>query len=192
MKLRTFLAILVVALPAVRARAIDFTPRVADSIDDGVPMRRMYFTDGARRIFYRPPVTWSRSGDERAAMFIPKDSDRAFVKIENAPVGQAGIPFNDAGLATLRKIAFTLVPPDAREPGESWEAVNPVVLQGWTSFEIGFDYLQSGKTFCRSVLFINLDSRRQIYFIVDAAPAEFPALYKTACRTLSTWWQPGS
>jgi hypothetical protein len=190
MKIRTLLAILAVALPAVRAVAIDFTPHVADSIDDGVPMRRMYFTDGEKRIFYRPPVTWSRSGDEHRAMFIPKDSDRAFVKMENAPAEHARIPFDDAGLAALRKIAVTLLPPDAVEAGESWETVNPVVLQGWTSFEIGFDYLQSGKTFCRSVLFINLDANRQIHFVVDAAPADFLPLYQTAYRTLSTWWSP--
>ncbi len=190
MKIRIALAILVVTLPTVRARAIDFTPHTADSIEDGVPMRRMYFSDGARRIFYRPPVTWSRSGDEHGAMFIPKDSDRAFVKMENAPAEQAHLPFDETGLEALRKVAIKLLPPDAREPVQSWEAVNPVVLQGWTSFEIGFHYLQSGKTFCRSVLFINLDANRQIHFIVVAAPAEFTPLYKSAYKSLSTWWQP--
>jgi hypothetical protein len=71
-----------------------------------------------------------------------------------------------------------------------WEVVNPVVLQGWTSFEVGVDYVQFGQHFCRSILFINLGGNRQIHFIVDATPGEFPALYKAAYRTLATWWEP--
>jgi hypothetical protein len=67
---------------------------------------------------------------------------------------------------------------------------NPVVLQGWTSFEIGFDYVKSGQHSCRSILFINLDAKRQILFSVDAPVALFPPLYQGAYRTLASWYQP--
>ena len=72
---------------------------------------------------------------------------------------------------------------------ERWEVVNPVVLQGWTSFEMGFDYVISGQRCCRSILFINLKENRQIHLIVDAGPDEFGPLYKTVYRTLATWWE---
>jgi hypothetical protein len=172
------------------APAIDFTLGIEDSIDDGIPFRRMFFTDGAQRIYYRPPTSWSRSGDANAATFRPKDSKQAVVMIQNAPSKNASVPFDAAGLALLRKNACIQVPPDATEVTETWEVVNPVILQGWTSFEVGLDYIQAGKHFCRSVLIINLDARRQIYFIVDAAPEEFDRLYKSAYRTLATWWEP--
>jgi hypothetical protein len=47
--MKTFLAIATlvsIAIPT-RAPAIDFTPRFTDVVDDGIPMRRMFFTDGA-------------------------------------------------------------------------------------------------------------------------------------------------
>jgi hypothetical protein len=168
------------------ASAIDFTLGIEDSIDDGIPFRRMFFTDGPQRIYYRPPTSWSRSGDPHAATFRPKDSKQAVVMIQNAPSEHASVQFDAPGLEFLRKNARKQVPPDAADVTETWEAVNPVILQGWT----GLDYIQAGKHFCRSVLIINLDARRQIYFIVDAAPEEFDRLYKSAYRTLATWWEP--
>lgn len=190
MNIRTFLAGLVLALPAASAPAIDFTARFADYMDDAVPIRRMYFTDGARRIYYRPLFTWSRSGDDKAAVFRPKESKNAMVKIQNAPDGDCRIAFDARGLEAFRKAARALVPAEAEELTQIWETVNPVVLQGWTSFEVGFDYLHSGQRFCRSILFINLDGKRQIHLIVDAEPAEFDPLYKAAYKSLGTWWEP--
>lgn len=189
MKTLSLLASLAFTLLAARAEAIDFTPRFTDTIDDDVPFHRMYFSEGDQRIFYRPPPTWVLSGNGEAAAFTPKDSALASVKIENAPAEHVNIPFDVPGSGTLRNIARALVPPDATEVTEIWEMPNPVVLQGWTSFEVGFDYVQFGQRFCRSILFINLDTNRQIHFIVSAVPAEFQPLYKTAYRTLATWWQ---
>ena len=191
MKIKTSILLVTLGLTALAAQApaIDFTPRIADSIEDGVPMRRLYFSDDAQHIYYRPLPNWSRYGDAQGATFRPKDSGGE-VRIQNAPEGNAGIAFDAEGLVTLRQIAHTLLPPRAAQATELWEAVNPVVLQGWTSFEIGFDYVAGDQHFCRSILFINLDSKRQIHFIVDAAPAEFSPLCKSAYRTLASWYQP--
>jgi hypothetical protein len=190
MKIFFSLATLIFVLLAVPAPAIDFTPHFSESIEDGVPMRRMYFSDGAQRIYYRPPTNWARYGDEMAATFKPKDSPQAEVKITNASPEHARIPFDEGGLVALRQIAGTVLPPDATDVSEIWEAVNPVVLQGWTSFEVGFEYLQLGRPFCCSILFINLNPNEQVQFIVSAGPAEFRPLYQTAYRTLASWYQP--
>ena len=189
MKTPSFLVALGLTVLAARAPAIDFTFRVADSVEDGVPMQRVYFSDEAQHIYYRPLPNWSRYGDAEGATFRPKDSGGE-VRIQNAPVGNASIAFDAQGLETLRQIAHGLLPPGAEQATELWEAVNPVVLQGWTSFEIGFDYVAAGQHSCRSILSINLDSKRQIYLIVDATPAEFLPLYKGAYRTLASWYQP--
>jgi hypothetical protein len=189
MKTLSLLASFAVSLLAARAEAIDFTPRFTDTIDDGVPFHRMYFSEGDQRIFYRPPAAWVLSGNGEAAAFRPNDSTLASVKIANAPADDAHIPFDVPGSKALCNIARTLVPHDATQVTEIWEIPDPVVLQGWTSFEVGFDYIQFGQHFCRSILFINLDEDRQIHFIVSAVPAEFQPLYKTAYRTLATWSQ---
>jgi hypothetical protein len=190
MKALLFLAISCAAALTARAQAIDFTPRLSETIEDGVPMRHMSFSDGAHAIFYRPHQGWIRSGDAQAAIFKLQDSAHASVKIENSNAGAAGLPLDESGLPTLRKVAVTLLPPGATEVVQTWETVNPVVIQGWTSFEVGFDYARSGRHFTRSVLFINLDPARQIRFVVSATPADFKALYRNAHRSLATWYQP--
>jgi hypothetical protein len=111
MKTLSLLAI-AVALLVARAEAIDFTPHFTETIEDGVPMRHTFFSDGAQRIVYRPPPTWVQSGNDQAAMFRPKDSNLATVRIENAPAEHARIPFDGPGSEALRKIGRTLVPPD--------------------------------------------------------------------------------
>jgi hypothetical protein len=189
MRARSLLASLAVTLLVARAQAIDFTPRFTDTIDDGVPFHRMYFSEGDHPIFYRPAPAWVLSGNGEAAAFRPNDSTLASVKIENAPADDAHIPLDAPGSKALRNIARMLVPSDATGVTEIWEIPDPVVLQGWTSFEVGFDYVQFGRHFCRSILFINLDADRQIHFIVSAVPADFQPLYKTAYRTLATWSQ---
>jgi hypothetical protein len=174
----------------IAAHAIDFTPRYAASIDDGIPFRRMYFSDGGRRIFYRPLPTWNRTGGAEGAVFEIRDIPRASVRLENAPQEHAQVALDETGLEVLRKFARSQIPRDATELVERWESVNPVILQGWTSYEIGFDYLRGGQRTCHSILFINLVGNRQICLIVEAAPAHFPPLYKSAHRTLATWWEP--
>jgi hypothetical protein len=189
MKILVSLAAVGFVLLAPRTQAIDFTARFADLVEDGVPMRRMYFTDDAQRIYYRPAPNWSQSCNAQAATFKPKDSERAVVRIENAPLGDARIPLDEHGLQTLRTTAGKLMPPDASEGIEISETLNPVALQGWTSFEIAFDYIRFGQHFSRSILFINLGADRQIHFMVDASPAEFESLHQTAYRTLASWSQ---
>src|SRR5260221_6845589 len=84
---------------AARAPAIDFTFRVADSVEDGVPMQRLYFLDDAQHIFYRPLPNWSRHGDAQGATSRPKDSGRE-VMIQNAALGNASIELHAQGLET--------------------------------------------------------------------------------------------
>ena len=190
MKIVFAIAILLVVLLPARGGTIDFTQHTEDSIEDGVPMRRMYFSDGDQRFFYRPLASWSRFSDAQSAKFRPKDSLDALVKIENSPAGSARIPLDEAGLLAMRKTASSLVPPDATHVNVTWEVVNPTILQGWTSYEAGLDYVQSGKHFCRSVLFINLDTERQVRFVVTAWPANFAPLYAATYKSLATWYQP--
>ncbi len=186
-----FTGLLLALLPA-RGGTINFTQHTADSIEDGVPMRRMYFTDGEQRFYYRPLAGWTRFSDAGSAKFQPKDSVDAFVKIENSPPGSAKIPLDEAGLLTLRKIAAERAPAGATDIHVTWEVVNPTILQGWTSYEVGLDYMLSGKHFCRSILFINLDAERQIRFLVTAWPENFKPLYAATYKSLATWYQPAT
>lgn len=191
MKMHLAIASLAALLLSAQAGAINFTPSFEETIEDGVPMRRTFFCDGPRRNYYRPPGNSSRTGDARSATFRKADSESRII-IENGAEEHAQIPFDEPGLEALRKLGRAALPPHVTEATNLWETVNPVIIHGWTSFEVGFDYVQSGRRFCRSVLFINLDAKRQIRFIVDAVPAEFAPHYKSAYRSLATWWEPSA
>lgn len=190
MKRPGFLAALVYLLAAIPGAAIDFTPHFVATIEDGVPMNRMHFTDGTRPIYYRAAPGWTWSGDANCITFTPRHEGNWRVSLQNSPPGHTRIPLQDTGLVKLREIASATLPPDTTRLIKVWETVNPVIIHGWTSFEIGFDYAQSGRAFRRSILFLNLDSKRQIRLIVDAPPMEFQPIYKNAYRTLATWWEP--
>lgn len=182
----TLLACIAIA-PLVHA--IDFTPRYADTVEEGYPFHRMYFSEVGTRIYFRPPADWQASGEPSSVTFSLKDLKSNQVRLEVAPAEHAAIPLNEQGLQSLRAIAQSLIPAQSADAVEQWETVNPVIIHGWSSFEVGFCYQSKGRQFCRSVLFINLSPERQIHVIVESPAADFAKLYKAAHRSLSTWWE---
>lgn len=169
--------------------AIDFTPLYADTIEDGVPFHRMYFSEPEMRIYFRPPANWRIAGAPAAITFSPPELNASFIRLEAAPAKDAAIPLDEKGVESLRAIAQSLIPAQFAKPVEQWETVNPMTLQGWTSFEVGYSGQAKGLEFYRSVLFINLSPERQIRVIVEGPTAEFKNLYETAYRSLSSWWE---
>ena len=171
------------------AHAIDFTPLQAETSEDGALFQRMYFTDQGMRIYFRAPPAWRTAGTPAAFTFSPPELNSSFIRLEAAPAKDAAIPLDEKGVESLRAIAQSLIPAQFAKPVEQWETVNPMTLQGWTSFEVGYSGQAKGLEFYRSVLFINLSPERQIRVIVEGPTAEFKNLYETAYRSLSSWWE---
>lgn len=169
--------------------AIDFTPRYAETTEEGYTFRRMYFADGGTRIYFRPAPDWQASGQASSITFVPKDLKSAQVRFEVAPPEHAAIRFDEQGLQSLRGIVQSVVTAQSPEAVEQWEIVDPVIIHGWSSFEAGFVYEANGRQFCKSVLLINLTPERQIRVTVESSAADFAKLYRAAYRSLSTWWE---
>ena len=184
---RLLLALFACAGSVPAASAIDFTPRYTDTMEDGVPFHRMYFTEGNNRIFFRPPVNWQVSGEPAAIHFSPKGLHLAQVSFRSVSPEDAAIPFDEKGIEKLRAIARSLLPSAFTNPEGQFEIVNPIILQDWTSFEIGFGGQFYGIESRRSILFINLAPGRQLLISIDAATADFEKLHKDAYRSLATW-----
>jgi hypothetical protein len=180
---------LFILFPLAGASAIDFTPRYAESVQDGFSVKRLYFADQAQRIYLSIPNSWRVSGDGQHGTFTPANLTQASVVLENSPIS-AQIAFDEKGLAAYRKTASESMPPGASEIQSEVERANEVQLNGWTSYELTFSYKSYGQRFTRSVLFINLDRERQIVFRVEARKENFEKLYQQARATLGSWFAP--
>lgn len=186
--LRANLALLaVVIVPSVFA--IDFSPQYADSVQDGFPVRRMYFSEGSQRIYLALPKDWRVSGNSQGGVFTPGDIPQATITLENSALnGQ--VAFDEKGLETYRQAVKALIPTGATEAQIEFERTNEIGINGWTSFEMEVTYHQFGQTFSKSVLFINLDQKRQLRFRVDARKENFEKVYGQARAALGSWYAP--
>ena len=180
---------LLILFPLTGASAIDFTPRYAESVQDGFPVKRLFFADQDQRIYLSVPNNWRVTGDGQHGAFTPGNLTQASVVLENSPVN-AQIAFDEKGLAAYRKAASELIPPGASETQVEFERTNEVRLNGWTSFEMTFSYKSYGQRFTKSVLFINLDKEKQILFLVEARKENYEKLYQQARATLGSWFAP--
>lgn len=176
-------------VPIAGASAIDFTPRYAESVQDGFPVKRLYFSDQDQRIYLSIPNNWRVTGDGQHGTFAPGNLTQAAIVLENSPIS-ARVAFDEKGLEAYRKSASDLVPPGATEVQIDFERANEVQVNGWTSFEMAFTYKVSGQPFCKNVLFINIDKEKQIRFRVEARKENFEKLYPQARAALGSWFAP--
>jgi hypothetical protein len=180
---------LLALVPVAGASAIDFTPRYAESVQDGFPVKRLYFSDQAQRIYLSIPNNWRVTGDGQHGTFTPVNLTQASIVLENSPIS-AQVAFDEKGLAAYRKAASDLLPPGATDVQIDFERANEIQINGWTSFEIAFSYRYYGQPFSKNVLFINIDKDKQIRFRVEARKENFEKLYPQARAALGSWFAP--
>ena len=176
-------------VPVAGASAIDFTPRYAESVQDGFPVKRLYFSDQAQRIYLSIPNNWRVTGDGQHGTFTPINLTQASIVLENSPIS-AQVAFDEKGLAAYRKAASDLIPPGATDVQIDFERANEIQINGWTSFEVAFSYRYYGQPFSKNVLFINIDKEKQIRFRVEARKENFEKLYPQARAALGSWFAP--
>jgi hypothetical protein len=170
------------------ARAIDFTPRYVDEVEDGIPMHRLYFANGKRMIYFNAPGGWLVTGSKEGVVVRPTDSKDGFFKIESAPE-KVVLPFDERGLRTYRQIAEDMLPRMARALQIAGENKEAVAINDWKGFEVTYDYTVYGHPFRKSVIFINITEDRQIRLSVEGRRGEFETLYTAAQSGLSSWYE---
>ena len=168
------------------ACAIDFTPRYVNEVEDGIPVRRMFFADAGRHIFFTAPGGWDANGSKSSVVLSPKNLEKAYIKIECSSDEEIP-PFDEKGLKIYRQAAEDLLPREAKDLEILSENKNPVVINHWSGFEITYAYVAFGYPFYKSVSFINIGDNRQIRLIVEARRSDFATFCKEAQRSLCSW-----
>jgi hypothetical protein len=176
-------------VPIAGVTAMDFLPHYDESVQDGFPVKRLYFSDQAQRIYLSVPKGWRVTGDSQRGSFTPENLNQASVVLENSPLNPK-IPFAGDGLELYRKTAAALIPAGASNVHVDFERMGELQINGWSSFEISFSYNFYGQSFMSSALFINIAKEEQIRFCVATRQEDFEKVYQQGRTTLASWFAP--
>lgn len=174
-------------LPLLAPRAgaeLDLTPWTENYSFEGVPMERLLFANGPKRISYQPPEGWVVSGGGSSLTLRPdehRSSLRAIIRIVDQPISRS---FDPKSLEALRAALLQELSPDsaAKITGEG----SNLEINGRKTWELRVEYSVDTRTYARSVLICNFE-REQLQFEVRAPKAEFEEIHQAFIGSLYTW-----
>lgn len=171
----SLLAAVLAVSPLPALRALSLAPRAVEFTQDGVPMTRIVFEDGAQRLNYSLPDDWKITGGDTLATLRP---DRPGSEAGMARVDGKQTPFDKAGLDAYARALLTGVPPDSINVAEVSRAAEPLSIRDAPSYEFVCVYSYFGRTFRRSLIVLN-HPRYQLRFTLTAPAEDFEALRRT-------------
>ena len=179
---------LVATVAARTVSAMDFSPRQARMLEDGVPSIRNFFKDGNTNILFRPAKGWRMAGGGNEVMFYP-GALNGYIRLGNSPVGPA-VPFDEKGILTYLEAARGTLPKQAENVETLSQQGDAYPLDDWKSFEVRYSYELLGiKSVCW-VLFITMTPDRQICYAVDGRQSDFDAILADSRQMLGSWFEP--
>ena len=185
MKPRTSLLCLL-ALPVLHASAIDLTPRWTDTAIDGVPQRRLYFTDGSQKILLsidKETEVAARYGG--ASFHFPKLPDIDFiVRPSDYTPNDA---FDETKLDQYRDAARKLLPARARNAETTGEQLNPIPINHWKCFRVQLRFTMDSRVYMQTVTFLNLNERDQIVTVTSAPEKDWSEADERSWQILRSW-----
>ncbi len=179
-------SIVILALGAASALAIDFTPIVPQN--ESPQMRRfprLLFKDGTRTASYVPPAGWTYSGNPAGLRLEASDPSRSLATIQEI-VRKNPKPFDPETVESLATALMTAVPAGSTDVRVMSKEQNPLRIGGAETLEIAISYFAVGKVRMRSVLFVNLPAT-QLQFSLSSLQAEFPAAHDRFRRSYYSW-----
>jgi hypothetical protein len=182
--MRKYTAIFLCLLAA-PAWALDLTPLHASINADGFQTNTVFFQDGKKRVFIAPPNGWTIDGSSStAALHNPKYA-RSSVVIALSP--KKMMPADEAAQKTLREAVLGSLPKGSVNAAVQSETVNPLLINGWKSYELTVGYELFEASQIRKVLLVKLNNFEELQVIVAAPQTEFAAAAGAAIKCLNSW-----
>ena len=176
----------VLALAPFASAGVDLTPHYIDVFADGVTFRRLYFTDGEKKILVSLRPGTEVTPDSGGALFkfagLP-DVTFLAVRSRHSPSDK----FEGVSLDRYRESARRLLPLQGRGAVIHKEEADPFPINNWQShrFLISFDI--GAVHYIQSVTYLNLNADDQITLIVSAPEKDFEEAANRAFQTFRTW-----
>jgi hypothetical protein len=181
----TIVTLLLVATICASQAAIDFTPNVEEYSSQGFVYRRVTLKEDKGLIKFVAPDAWNVRGSKNLLQLIPPN--RSFVEATISATPLTGpTPFGDATVEALKQQVLRDAPPTSQSVQLIKCELNPVPMAPYPSVEIVISYTALGRTFGKSVIFVQADDT-QLVFCVTAPKEEFDGLSHIFRRSISSW-----
>ncbi len=187
--MRTFPAILFLALLSSARAGIDFTPTGGDRVLEGIVFHQIVFHQDGRPITYEQPRGWTFTGSASGLKLTPPNFSQAQATIEQSPLTAPQV-FDDATTTQLRGQVLASVPNGAQNVALVSDEKNPLPINQHETYAVTISYSFYGEDYKLSVLFANLPDT-QLRFRTVARKADFAEVQRAFRASLFTLsWQP--
>lgn len=183
---KTALALVALLALELTAPAIDLTPRYIDTFIDGIAMRRLYFSDGDRKIGVSLDRETSVEAGGGGVIFrFEKQPDATFL-IKTSPM-TADQPFDGVSLERYREAARRLLPPGMRNVKALDEVANTLPINRWTSRRFTYTCEDANAPWAVSVTFLNVKADTQLVLVTCATERNFAEAADRSFQIIRTW-----
>jgi hypothetical protein len=183
---RSLIYAIIAVLLIVSARAeLQLTPSVVQYELDGVKLKQLAFSDGAKQVTYQAPRGWEYSGSAAQLTLRPPNKPQAEATITKIPLPQPG-SFDDESLKKLVTEAVASVPKGSENVTVVSQEKNPLLMNRKETFLITLAYDFYGASYSRSILFLNRGNE-QIRFQLVCRQADFKELQKAFLGSQYSW-----
>lgn len=177
------------AMVAQASAGIDFTPTVTRYFNEGAEFLNVSFKDEKRTVSLALPRLWTCHGDSSRLQITPPDQGFAEGIVQAVPT-KAALPLNEANLKALEQQVVATLPPGSQGVASVSQQENPVCLNQSPSYEFVVSYQTLGKSFQRSVIFVNCPDQ-QLVFRFTAPKSEFDKLNRSFRQAIYSWQWTG-
>ena len=181
--MKTLPLLLALVLPAA---AVDLTPRYIDSFADGIASHRLYFADGEKKIgLSLDHETDVVAGGGGVIFRFPRFPEASFL-VKHSPV-TADQPFSGVALDRYREAARRLLPPGSTEVKALAEAPDPLTINRWRSYRLGFAFTNGTTPMLEHITFLYLNANEQLVLVTVAAERNFTEAVARSFQIIRTW-----
>lgn len=174
------------ALTHFASAGVDLTPHYIDTFADGVILRRLYFTNGDKKILLSLRPDTEVTPEFGGALFrfasLPEATFLA-VRSRHSPEDK----FEGISLERYRESAKRLIPIQGRGALIREEVEDPFPINNWKSFRFIISFDIGVVHHLQSVTYLNLSADDQITLIVSAPEKDFDEAADRAFHTFRTW-----
>lgn len=169
--------------------AVEFTPRYADILADGVPQHSLYLQDGPLKAFLRIPSKWDVKDEAGTLCLTSLEHSSARVDIRKSAV-HLPAAIDDDWIKLITPQLIKSLPPGAEKAFVLETKVNPILVLSWKSFEFQISYEIAGAKFLRSICFISLHTGDSAEMLTSGQETDVGPARAAGFAMLSSWLEP--
>lgn len=178
-------AVIAAFLVASAGAELQLTPSVVQYELDGVKLKQLAFSDGAKQVTYQAPRGWEYAGSATQLTLHPPNKSQAEAIIYKAPLPQPA-SFDDETAKKLVDEAIASMPKGSTDVTLASQEKNPLLINRKETFLVTFTYNFYGESYTRSILFLNRGNE-QIRFQLVCRQADFKELQKAFLGSHYSW-----